>query len=146
MLIAPKIIVAEGISGAGKTAIKHVLGDHHNNRDLYIPRFTPSMWVYQELADRPRHDYEALNLAMQQIVDLHVVWLRVEPSEALRRKRVAGDLERIEDLALADQLFERYFNEVTTLRQVHVVDTDGLTVAEVGQAVIQKVYYQGMQF
>ena len=122
-MTVPMMVLLEGISGCGKSTLRHPLSELSDYRDMIFERYTPSMWVYNQVNQRPQYDYEWINLAAQDAGDVIAIWLRVDPVEALRRKQAKGDLDRIEDLVAADGWFEWYFDEVTSLTTVHRLDT-----------------------
>ena len=136
----PRYLVLEGISGCGKSALLHGVNRLSNYLDVAIMRFTPSMWVYNKLYGREVVDYEPMNITIQSNHDTHVVWLMVDPDEALRRKTVKGDLDKIEDLHKASELYLEYFDVVTSLKQVHRVETTGYTEAQVLMEIDQRIY------
>ena len=136
----PKIVILEGISGCGKSALLHRVNELSNYRDSVVMRFTPSSWVYNDLYHRPIIDYSLIEHGIQAGAEVHVVWLRVDPQEALRRKEAKGDLELIEDLALADRIFEHYFRKITIFENVHEIITMGMSIAETVEEIRQAVY------
>ena len=139
----PKVVALEGVSGSGKTALIHPVNQLNDYRDYVMMRFTPSMWVYNKVFGREEIDYEHISRAMQDVADLHLVWLQVAPEEALRRKAAKGDDDYIEDVYVADLWFEFYFDYVTAIEQVHRVDTTGRTETEVLREIEQRIYGEG---
>lgn len=136
----PKIIILEGVSGCGKSALLHPVNEFSNYLDVVTMRFTPSMWVYNKVFKRETVDYESMNLDLQKDHDVHTVWLQVDPDEAYRRKRAKNDNDRIEKIAVANYWYEQYFNGVTTLKKVHQIDTTGRTEEAVLREIGKMIY------
>lgn len=133
------VIILEGISGCGKSTLLHPINELTNYRDPVVPRFTPTMWVYNKLYNRPEISYEYVNHGLQKWCDLHVVWLRVNPDIAKLRQIEKRD-PITEDLHRADELFEEYFSTITIIRNVHRVATDALSIEESVALIDKKVY------
>ena len=141
-MLKPKIIILEGISGCGKSALIHRVSQMSGELDTVLMRTTVTTWVYSRVFDRPAQnmDYEAFNLALQATHDIHIVWLQVTPEEAMRRKQAKNDLEYLEDMALAHRWYEHYFDEVCTVSNVHRIDTTGRTEEEVLEEIQGQIY------
>lgn len=119
----PKLIILEGISGSGKTALVHPVNELSNYADVVTARFTPSCWVYNQLYTRPDVDYELMNRALMEEHEVHVIWLRCDPKTALARCVAKGD-DRVEDLYEAEALFGQYFMYFTAFIHIHEVSTN----------------------
>lgn len=122
-----RLIILEGISGCGKTTLLHPISELSGRRDPVIARFTPSCWVYNQLYERPRVDYEIFNRQLQNFSDVWVIWLRCHPVIAAQRQLDKQD-PVTEDLATASELFEWYFHTESSFKQVYTLDTGKLSV------------------
>ena len=141
-MLKPKIIILEGISGCGKSALIHRVSQMSGELDTVLMRTTATTWVYSRVFERPSEnmDYESFNFALQATHDVHMVWLQVTSEEAMRRKQAKNDLEYLEDMSLANKWYEYYFDEVCTLDNVHRVDTMGRTEEEVLEEIRERIY------
>ena len=134
-----KLLIFDGISGSGKSTLFHPIHRLSNYGDLHIHRFTPTNWVYDKLYNRREVDYEELNQNIQKIINTYVIWCKCSPEIAYARQIKKKDI-MIEDLEKAIKLFDEYFSEISSFKNVICLNTDILTIDQCVELVRKKIY------
>ncbi len=134
-----KLLIFEGISGSGKTTLFHPVHKLSNYQDLQIHRFTPTNWVYDRLYGRREVDYEESNQKMQDLFEVYVIWCDCSSVEAYKRQSEKKDI-MTEDLPSARMLFKKYFERVTSFKNVIYVPTDMWSLQKCINYIKEKIY------
>lgn len=135
------LIILDGISGGGKTTLKHALNRAREYQDYHIHRFTATEWVYATLNRRPvnleklRRDEEK----MQKIWRVTHVTVVCDPYIALQRKQSMPNEVIEQDIAIANKLFLVYHNYLTVFKRKLVINTNLHSIDECVQLILNRL-------
>jgi thymidylate kinase len=134
-----KIVIFDGISGAGKTTLRYELFKRFNYNILTIDRFTPSIWAYDYLRGKDRTkdvddiEWELFNSNLE----VSVVLCYCRPEIAKKRTRV-DVLRNVEFTPEQEtEAFEKY-EDVSRLRII-TIDTSDMPVSDCVDYIVARI-------
>jgi len=135
------LIILDGISGTGKTTLKHAISNARGFKDYIFHRFTPTEWVYSVL-NRRSINLELLKTheeKVQEIWDVTLVTLTCDPHKALKRKSTMLEEVIEPDIALANKLFLVYHNFLTSIKKKIIINTNDKSINECTDLIINRM-------
>jgi len=126
-----KIIIIDGMSGAGKTTVKKMLGMHYLSDALLMDRFTASSWMYDKIrgVDRSIEIIE-FEKTFEQIYMPYNILLTCDETVALDR---CTNRERLPIYkSLQEKVAMLWYNKyVCQYKNTKLIDTTDYSLVEV---------------
>lgn len=135
------LIILDGISGAGKTTLKHAISNARGFKDYIFHRFTPTEWVYSVI-NRRHVNLELLKTHEEKIQDIWnvtLVTLTCDPFKALERKATMANEVIEPEIAIANKLFVVYHNYLTAFKRKIIINTNDKTIEECTNLILNRV-------
>ena len=133
-----KIVIFDGVSGAGKTTLRYELFKKFNYNILTIDRFTPSIWAYDYLRGKDRAvDIKDIEIKMN-LFDSYLVLCYCEPNIAKKRIR-RDDLREVQFSPEQEiDAFEHY-EKISLFKSVIIIHTENFSVDQCIEKICAKL-------
>jgi len=132
-----KIIIFDGMSGAGKTTLRYKILYKFDFNAMIIDRFTPSTWVYDRLAKRELHDISQIELIMNQL-NCNLILCYCNPKLVKERRRV--DELRESKFSSEDEykMFKEY-EKASLYKSIVIIDTSNKSINDSVEEIYKKI-------